>query len=151
MWKSVCLILYLQASWTVAQQPVEKVCDLFLQGISVDKGQEVNWEVLQSLFTSNAQFTLTMGEKVKTLSFEDFKSGTQYTKNGFREKAVSRKTTVFGNIAQVAEIFEASIPGSEVRYEGVNMYLMVKDGADWKIAALTYEVSRPGLPTPTDW
>jgi hypothetical protein len=92
-----------------------------------------------------------MGEKVKTLSFEEFKSGTQYTKNGFRERGVSRKTTVFGNIAQVAEIFEASIPGSEVRYEGVNMYLMVKDGADWKIAALTYEVSRPGLPTPTDW
>ena len=151
MWKIYLLLFSLHATVFVAQDPIESVCDLFLQGISVDKDQEVNWRVLQSLFTEDAQFVLTVGEGVSTLTFEEFQKATQYSKWGFKEIAKARKVTQFGKIAQVAEIFEASIPNSETQYEGVNMYLMVKEGTDWKIACLTYEVARPDLPTPKDW
>jgi hypothetical protein len=146
----VCLVFLFHALPAQTTSP-ENVCDLFLSAINVQKGDKVNWTKLQELFIEDAKFRLVAEGRLQSLNFQEFREKSRYEAMGFREKALERKLTVFGNLASVVEQFEAEISSQGIQFQGINMYHLVKVGDAWKITEVIYQLASEELPLPTDW
>jgi hypothetical protein len=65
----------------------------------------------------------------------------------FQERPLATRIFVFGNIAVALGGFEMRIDGGAPGL-GANAFLLIRDAADWKIAAMAWDSARPGQPLP---
>ncbi|MDT9598797.1 nuclear transport factor 2 family protein [Sphingosinicella rhizophila] len=66
----------------------------------------------------------------------------------FTEKATKTQIRIFGNIAVAIGGFEAIADGSPGR--GANVFLLVRDAGDWRIAAMAWDNESVDNPLPED-
>lgn len=67
---------------------------------------------------------------------------------GFVEEITALVPTVFGDIAHVLVLYEASIPGRLAPQEGVDSFHLVRRDGRWWIAGILNEIPTPDRPVP---
>lgn len=135
--------------------------------VSAPAGSVPNWDRVRSFFVPEAVVVLRTGRtstSVFTLDgfikdFVDFyETPRKYgdaplvpRANGFTEKVLATRAQEFGEIAQVAVLYEAQIVGlSRPPTRGVDLWLLTRQGGRWRIAAVVNEVVSADRPLPPD-
>ena len=71
--------------------------------------------------------------------------------NGFTEQVLQASAREFGEIAQVAVLYEARIVGlSRPPTRGVDLWLLARRDGRWRVAAVVNEIVTADRPVPSD-
>ncbi len=117
------------------------------------------WEEVRSLFIEDAIIVLRTSKDSSTRftvngfidDFKKFAGEERILANGFSEKIIRLKKTVFGDIAHFLVLYEASIPGTDFKpQQGVDSFQLIKSDTAWKILSITNEIPGPGNPIPEE-
>jgi hypothetical protein len=136
-----------------ADSLVRKLYDL----VTFEAGQSPDWEIVKSLFIKEAVIVLRTSRDSTTLfsvdgfvdDFKNFIARAKVEETGFAERIVRLKPMVFGDMAQVLVLYEASIPGSSRGpQQGVDNFLLIRKENRWWIVAITNEIPTPDNPLP---
>jgi hypothetical protein len=123
------------------------------QVISQPAGER-DWESVRHFYHPRATMVRTgIGDDgrpfVLAMSFDEYIENATALLGGvrFSEVEVSQETTVFGNVARVASIYEFEYrDGEDVRRgRGVNFFNFVNEGAGWKIMNIVWDNERDGV------
>ncbi len=113
--------------------------------ISGPVGQERDWDLFRQLFVDGARMTIVAptaeGERLITMSTEDYieRAGPNLVENGFTEIELERRTYTYGGMATVLSTYEGRYAATgEVVAVGLNTLVLVRDGADWKVASIAW-------------
>ena len=68
----------------------------------------------------------------------------------FEEASTGVFVRVFGNVAIAANAFRGKV-NQQSEFEGVNMYVLVKDAGAWKVACVAWDNATPERPVPTEF
>lgn len=132
---------------------VEELYDLVTFGPNIDP----DWERVRSLFIDQAVVVLRTSREATTVfsvdgfvaDFIAFIERADVRRTGFSEKIVRTNATVFGDIAHIWVLYEASLPGSErPPQQGVDSFELIQKDGRWWIAAITNEIPTPEHPVP---
>lgn len=127
--------------------------------VTFGPGNEPDWKEVKSLFIDDAIIALrTTREKTTVFTVDgfinDFKAFAQrdnVVKRGFKEEIIRSKTPVFGDIAHILVLYEASVPGSSrPATQGVDSIQLIKVNQQWRIFSITNELPSPNNPLPAD-
>jgi len=142
-----------------AYSTAEDVVNALYRMVSIEKGQETDWEQVRQLFLPQAVIVLRIS-KTETQVFDvqgwidDFKTWDEKAKvkeTGFSEKIVKTKPRVFRDIANVFVLYEASITGStHPPTRGVDSIELIKKDGRWWIAAITNDLINADNPVPAE-
>ncbi len=125
--------------------------------VTFEAGTTPDWDRVRSLFIDPAVIVLRTSREGTTVfsvdsfveDFVRFSERAEVRESGFREEILRLEPTVFGDIAHVWVLYEASIPGSErPPQQGVDSFELVKKDGRWWIAAVTNELPTPERPVP---
>ena len=125
--------------------------------VTFEAGTTPDWGSVKSLFLPNAVIVLRTARESTTVftvegfvnDFVSFIEQAEAEKTGFIEKIIRMKTLVFGDIASVWVLYEASIPGSErPPQQGVDFFSLIKKEGRWVIVSVTNEIPTPERPLP---
>lgn len=117
------------------------------------------WDSVRGLFIEDAVILLRTSKDESTIfsldgfidDFKRFAGSEKVVANGFSEKIIRIKKTVFGDIAHFLVLYEASIPGTDFKPQrGVDSFQLVRKDAAWKILSIINEVSLSGSPLPEE-
>ena len=159
---SAFLCLSVQAQTSSEENPLstaEGVVTELYQLVTFEAGSTPDWEKVRSLFIDEAVIVLrTSWENITIFSvqgfiddFVDFIERFKVEKTGFVEEIKRTKSMVFGDMAHILVLYEASIPGSEMPpQQGVDSFLLIKKDGRWWIAAITNELPTPDNPLPAE-
>ena len=127
--------------------------------VTVEKGQETDWEQVRQLFIPQAVIVLRVS-KTETTVFDlqgwidDFRTWDEKAKvkeTGFSEKIITMKPRVFREIANVFVLYEAAITGStHPPTRGVDSIELIKKDGRWWIAAITNDLINADNPVPAE-
>jgi hypothetical protein len=129
--------------------------------ISGDIGKKRDWDRFRSLFHKDARL-IPAGKNPQTgiigataLTPEDYieRSGPYLETNGFFEKEISRKTDVYGNIAQVFSTY-ASFHKSDDKepfMRGINSFQLLNDGKRWWVLTIYWQAESKENPIPPEY
>lgn len=141
--------------------PVALIEDIY-SAVSAKAGVSVDWEKVRSMFIDEAVVILRTSRDKSTQftadgfiqDFKNFYQDPRVKASGFEEKILRMKTMVYLDIAFIATVYSATIPG-EVRppTRGVDLWLLGKKEGRWKIVSVVNEVIPTGqeLPDDQDW
>jgi len=166
----LCLISLLSAGFVTGQQPdkntwhdtpVALIEDIY-STVSAKAGVSVDWERVRSMFIDEAVVILRTSRDKSTQftadgfiqDFKDFYQDPRVIANGFGEKILSMKTMVYLDIAFIATVYSAAIPGdARPPTRGVDLWLLGKKEGRWKIVSVVNEVIPAGqeLPDEPEW
>lgn len=114
-----------------------------------------DWDAFRAIFVDGAQMRSVGKTSVALLTPEVYvaKSGPVIEKNGFFEQELSRKSWVYGNIAQVWSTYESRLKSMEEKPfdRGINTITLVKSDGKWKIASITWTSERVAGPLPAEF
>ena len=111
---------------------------------------------MRSLFIPEARI-MAIGPKkdskdfgLRILSVSDYiaNSGPILVETGFREKELSRKTEIWGELAQVFTTYETQMDKDKSTKRGINSVQLMHDGSRWWIISLLFEAERADLLLP---
>ncbi|HEU4929967.1 MAG TPA: DUF1697 domain-containing protein [Candidatus Krumholzibacteria bacterium] len=127
--------------------------------VTIEKGQETDWEQVRQLFLPQAVIVLRVSKDASQVFdvqgwIDDFKAWNEKAKvkeTGFSEKIVTMKPRVFRDIANVFVLYEASITGAtRPPTRGVDSIELVKKDGRWWIAAITNDIVNADNPAPAE-
>jgi hypothetical protein len=157
---SLCFALeaWVQASdeQSVFKSP-EGVVDELYRLVTFDAGHTPDWNRVRSLFIDEAVIVLrTSREATSVFSVDGFVDDfirfierANVAETGFVEEIIRTKPMVFGDMAHVLVLYEASITGaSRPPQQGVDSFSLIKKDGRWWIAAITNEIPTPDRPIP---
>ena len=159
---SAFLCLSVQAQTSSEENPLstaEGVVAELYQLVTFEAGSTPDWEKVRSLFIDEAVIVLrTSWENITIFSvqgfiddFVNFIERFKVEKTGFVEEIKRTKSMVFGDMAHILVLYEASIPGSErPPQQGVDSFSLIKKDGRWWIAAITNELPTPDNPLPAE-
>jgi hypothetical protein len=125
--------------------------------VTTEAGSTPDWDRVRSLFIDEAVIVLRTSRTATTVfsvdgfvnDFVTFIERANVKETGFTEKILRTKPTVFGDMAHVWVLYEASIPGSpRPPQQGVDSFSLIKRDGRWWIAAVTNEIPTPTRPVP---
>jgi hypothetical protein len=125
--------------------------------VTFPAGSTPNWNRVRSMFLDQAVIVLRTSREDTTVftvdgfvqDFVDFIARAGVEETGFSEKIVHVEPLVFGDIAHLLVLYEASIPGSErAPRQGVDSFQLIKKDDRWWIVAVTNELPTPERPVP---
>ncbi|MBU0638129.1 MAG: hypothetical protein KKB50_04630 [Planctomycetes bacterium] len=139
-----------------AQTPESVVNELY--GLVTFKvGTAPDWQKVRALFIDEAVVVLrTARDKMTVFSvqgfvddFVRFIESARARERGFTEKIVHMQPTVYGDIAHVLVLYEASLNDS-VRppTRGLDSFQLIRKGSEWKIVSITNELVTAARPLP---
>ncbi|UCG27348.1 MAG: hypothetical protein JSV24_10270 [Bacteroidales bacterium] len=137
------------------EQVIYELYDL----VTIRKGSTGDWESVRKLFIDEAVIVLRTSREGTTVfsldgfidDFVNFVANYNIKETGFTEKIISIKPWVFGDMAHVLVLYEASIPGSgRPPQQGVDSFLLIRKEGSWKVAAITNEIPTPERPVPDE-
>ncbi len=72
---------------------------------------------------------------------------------GFFEREIARRTDCFGNVCQIFSTYESRNAPSDAKpvARGINSIQLVRDGKQWWIASVVWDVERPDNPIPPEY
>lgn len=126
--------------------------------ISGDAGQKRDWDRFRSLFHKDARMipagknptTGVVGARV--LSTEDYitRSSPFMEKEGFFERELTRRTDVYGNIAQVFSTYQSFHKKTDKTpfARGINSFQLLNDGKRWWVLTIYWQGETPENPIP---
>lgn len=142
-----------------AYSTAEDVVNELYRLVSIEKGQETDWERVRQLFLPQAVIVLRIS-KTESQVFDlqgwidDFKTWDEKAKvkeTGFTEKIIKTKPRVFRDIANIFVLYEASITGStHPPTRGVDSIELIKKDGRWWIAAITNDLINADNPVPAE-
>ena len=168
------LVIGLFAATATAQQapppsprPVGGVVAGLYTLVSAPGGQMPDWDGVRALFLKEAVIVLRTSRTAMTTfsldgfiqDFVDFYErpfrrgeATAIPKDsGFTEKVVRMKVWEYGDTAHVLVLYEARITGFTMPpQQGIDSWLLVRQGGLWLIAAVTNEIVTPDRPVPPE-
>ncbi|MEZ5424640.1 MAG: hypothetical protein R2747_00115 [Pyrinomonadaceae bacterium] len=129
--------------------------------ISGDAGKKRDWNRFRSLFHKDARL-IPSGKNPQTgitgataISPDGYieRSGPYLEKNGFFEKEISRKTDVFGNIAQVFSTYASfhKADDKEPFQRGINSFQLLNDGKRWWVITIYWQGETKDSPIPKEY
>jgi len=127
--------------------------------VTIEANSPPDWERVKSMFLENAIIVLRTSRDSSTVftvdgfvqDFMKFIENSNVQKTGFVEKIIKMKPTVFGDIAHVLVLYEASIPGSQrPPQQGVDSFQLIKKNDRWWIVSITNEIPTPNRPIPLE-
>lgn len=136
-----------------AQGVVARIYDL----VTFEGGNSPNWDEVRALFLDEAVIVLRTSRTAITVfsvdgfvdDFVTFIERANVAQVGFTERILRTEPTVFGDMAHVWVLYEASIPGSpRPPQQGVDSFSLIKRDGRWWIAAVTNEIPTPTRPIP---
>lgn len=136
-----------------AEGTVAELYDLVT--FEADSGPD--WGRVRSLFIDEAVIVLRTGRDSTTVfsvdgfvaDFVAFIEQRDVMRTGFKEEIVRMQPMVFGDMANVLVLYEASIPGSDRGpQQGVDNFVLIRKHDRWKIVAVTNEIPTEGRPVP---
>ncbi len=127
--------------------------------VTFPAGAAPDWDRVRSMFLDQAVIVLRTSREDTTVFsvdgfVEDFvafieRANVQAT--GFTETILRTKPLVFGDIAHVLVLYEASLPGSPgPPQQGVDSFQLVRRGGRWWIASVVNEIPAPDRPLPAE-
>ena len=137
------------------------------EAVSAPAGTVPNWDRVRSFFVPEAVVVLRTSRTATTVftldgfvkDFVDFyetprKYGDQTLTpraHGFTEQVLETRAREFGDVAQVAVLYEARIVGlSRPPTRGVDLWLLARRDGRWRIAAVVNEVVTAEHPLPPE-
>jgi len=135
----------------------EDVVRILYEYVTFGPGTTPDWDAVKELFlpqatiilrtTREATSVFTVDEFVQ--DFVSFIEGSNVKETGFSEKILKLHPVVFGDMASIMVLYEASIPGRDVpAQQGVDMFLLSKREGGWKIVAITNDIPALGFALP---
>ncbi|MEE8455773.1 MAG: hypothetical protein V3R90_13695 [Limibaculum sp.] len=109
-----------------------------------------DWVTFAADFLPDASlFPAARPAQAKTLDafIERMNSVAQGSLRSFEERTLGMQVLVFGNVAVVLAASELVENGTEVNHD-VSGYLLVKDDAEWRIAAHAWDSASEQMPVP---
>lgn len=157
--------LLLAAAGATAQQPAappptstpEGVVAELYRSVSWKAGESADWEKVRSLFFPSAVVFLRTSRTTSAAftvegfidDFATFANRDEVKKNGFGERIVSTRATVFRDIAQILVLYEAQIPNSpRGPQQGVDCFQLVKSDGRWWILGIANDIVTAEHPVP---
>jgi hypothetical protein len=125
--------------------------------VTFEAGQTPNWDAVRGLFIDEAVIVLRTGRDETTVfsvetwiqDFVTFIERAEVEKTGFTEAITRMSPTVFGDVANVWVLYEASVPGSgRPPQQGVDNFSLVRRDGRWWVAAITNEIPAVAGPVP---
>ena len=161
------LAILLAATAAPSQQPAtappaytatpEAVVEELYRSVSWKAGEAADWGKVRSLFYPGAVVflrTSRTASKAFTVDgflddFITFARREEVQKNGFGERIVAMKPTVFRDVAQILVLYEAQIPNSpRGPMQGVDGFQLVKMDGRWWIIGIANDVVTAENPVP---
>ncbi|MHC4615214.1 MAG: hypothetical protein ACYTAU_16765 [Planctomycetota bacterium] len=148
------------------------------ESVTFEAGSTPDWDHVRSMFIDEAVIVLRTSRDDTTVfsvegfvgDFVKFIERADAGRTGFTERIIRTKPMVFGDMAHVLVLYEASIPGSprppslrrQLRLQdaavrdnaavrvmqGVDSFSLIKKHGRWWIAAITNEIPGPDRPIP---
>ena len=129
--------------------------------ISGDAAQKRDWDRFRSLFHPQARLIPT-GKNPKTnvvraraYTAEEYITGSTplMEKEGFFEKEISRRTEIYGNIAQVFSTYASyHKKDDKMPFErGINGFQLYNDGKRWWVLTIFWQGETPDAPIPKEY
>lgn len=127
--------------------------------VTIEKGQETDWEQVRNLYLPQAVIVLRVSKDASQVFdvqgwIDDFVAWNLKAKvkdTGFSEKIVTMKPRVFRDIANVFVLYEASITGADrPPTRGIDSIELVKKDGRWWIAAITNDIVNAENPAPAE-
>jgi len=158
--KVVCMFLVLGLlSGAVAggeEKSAEGVVKELYDLVTFPAGATPDWDKVRTLFLEEAVVILRTSKEANTVfslegfvaDFVRFAARQDVQENGFKEEILKTKTLVFGDIAHMLVLYEASIPNKRPPQKGVDSFQLVRRGGEWKIASVLNEVPTAERPVP---
>jgi len=143
---------------TLADSAERLVAGLY-QAVTFDSGTMPAWENVKAMFHKNAVIVLRTSKDSMTVfslegfvkDFVDFIDRFHAEKTGFTERVLRMKPLVFGDIAHVLVLYEASIPGSSrPPQKGVDSFQLIRQGGRWWIVSIVNELPLNKYPIPAE-
>ncbi len=130
---------------TSEENEVKIVIEKTLDFISMEKDSHPDWNLFRNYFSENASFILPGRKydengvrKITRWDLETFikNAGPNYEQNGFKEIPDETEIKVFNGTAVAQQRYTAYFGSQTV--SGLNTYVLVHDGKEWKIVLLTW-------------
>jgi len=125
--------------------------------VSTKSGEKVDWDFVKSIFIEEAIIILrTRPDLTQQFTvdgyIQDFKNFYEYpvvNKNGFEEKILEIKSSIYKDMAIVVTIYEAKIPNiSRPPSKGIDFWILIRNDNHWEIVSCTNEVIPTGEELP---
>jgi hypothetical protein len=138
---------------TSAEDVVRRLYDL----VTFDAGTTPDWDQVRSLFLDEAVIVLRTARDSTTVfslegfvaDFVSFIERANVEQTGFAERIVALERLVLKDMAHVAVLYEASIPGRDrPPQQGVDLFLLTRQAGRWRIAAITNDIPDSQHPVP---
>jgi hypothetical protein len=145
-------------SGTPPETPEDVVGRLY-ELVTFEAGQTPDWVAVRSIFLDQAVIVLRMSrDSLPVLSVDEFVAEFQafieqakVRETGFSETVVTMRSMVFGDIAHILVLYEASIPGSaRGPQQGVDSFQLIRTEGGWRIASVVNEVPTDARPVPEE-
>lgn len=117
-------------------------------------GPDRDWEAERALYHPDARLVRTGlnndgSSFAKVMSFDEFiENADEMLANvEFSELEIGHDARIFGNVAQVASIYEKSLKSEteEIHGRGINFFNLVYDGSNWLIMSVVWDNEREGV------
>lgn len=127
--------------------------------VTFEAGRTPDWAEVRSLFLDQAVIVLRTSRDASTVfsvdgfvaDFQAFIERRNVKETGFAETVVTMRSLVFGDIAHVLVLYEASIPGSERGpQQGVDSFQLIRGEGGWQVASVVNEIPTPARPVPRE-
>lgn len=127
--------------------------------VTVDVGQETDWEQVRTLFLPQAVIVLRVSKDASNAfdvqgwidDFVAWNEKARVKERGFSERIVVMKPRVFRDIANIFVLYEAALADSDKPpTRGVDSIELVKKDGRWWIAAITNDLVNAEHPVPTE-
>jgi hypothetical protein len=119
-----------------------------------------DWDRFRSLFISGARLIPADRAKdgsyyVKSFSPDDYArmADPYFSKNGFAEREVARKSERYGNIMQIFSTYESRHDPRDAQpfARGINSFQLFYDGKRWWVVTIYWQEETPDNPLPKEF
>jgi hypothetical protein len=142
----------------IYQNPDSLVTALY-RAVTFEPGTTPDWAYVRSMFHKDAQVVLRVTRDSTAImsvdgfvqDFVDFIARAKADKSGFQERVLKMRPLVFGNVADVLVLYEASLPGSpRGPQKGVDSFHLVKKDGRWWMVSIVNDVVTKDRPVPKE-
>ncbi len=140
---------------TLAVKSIKGITDKMLDLISVEIGEDVNWDEYRNLFLPRSQkYFIRKGKdgriNVRSMNLEEFirNVGPLYARDGFEEYSIGLEINEFNGIANVFQSFYCKNLKGTYEKRGINSFQLIYADDRWWIASTTFSNESEDSPLP---
>ena len=147
-----------QAGQDTFSKPDRVVGELY-DLVTFPAGKTPDWEQVKSLFIEEAVIVLRTGVDRTSIftvdtfvqDFMSFIERSRVEETGFEERILRMDSTIYGDIATVLVLYQASFPGRpRPPQQGIDVFQLIRSKDGWKIVAITNERVTPDRSLPEE-